>query len=41
MPDVPASRYYHSVHVVLLTAIEAVSPSDTLLFYRNKWWTIH
>ena len=41
MPNVEASRYYHGVHVMLLTAIASVSPSDTLLMYRNKWWAIH
>jgi heparosan-N-sulfate-glucuronate 5-epimerase len=41
MPDVPASRYYHRVHVVLLTAIESVSRSETLRVYRDRWWALH
>lgn len=37
MPDVPASDYYNSVHVLLLTALDSVSPSPTLSLYRDRW----
>ena len=41
MPGIAASRYYHSVHVVELTAVESVSPSRTLRYYRDRWWALH
>ena len=38
MPGVPASNYYHAVHVLQLTALDSVTPSRTLKRYRDRWW---
>lgn len=37
MPGAPASEFYNTVHVVLLTALDSVSPSDALRTYRDRW----